>query len=572
MILSLVVSLAADAVAVALLAWVTWRAAADRSPPNATPFAAMAGGLTLWAVMSMLSELSPVWSAGAGVAALVQMVSVVFVPGIWLVYVLGYTGRGTGLTRPRIAMFVLLALPLVGAAVALEGDPTRMEIQRSLAWLVATELMLLFAVYTYAAFVYLRYGWNHGRISKGQLAALFGAISAPYVVGAWRDGGPVVDGVTAGLLLSGLLLAVAIRRYPVLTGFPKADYVARSRVVEALQEAVIVVDWDGHVLDANAAAEMLFDRSTRAMIGSPLASIAEGIDESTLAPGETGVVTLRTTKGRRQFQFTVSAVEGADDGGEPVARAVLLRDVTDQRTREQRLSVLNRVLRHNVRNKLDVILAHAEHVEDESHRTAIRESAAELASISRKARDAEAVMTDSSGAPSTVDLAAVAREVAESARADHPDSSVSVEAPERLPITSHRTVVRRLVTELVENAIVHADGAARVEIELGTTDDGTPQLRVADDGPGIPDRERELLTGTGETQLEHGLGVGLWFVNWAVSQLGAELAFERADADGTVAVVWFHGAELPTSDDAPGVTANDDGPDGTTNDDAPNEP
>ncbi|OTF01936.1 histidine kinase N-terminal 7TM domain-containing protein [Halorubrum sp. SD683] len=563
MILSLAASLAADAVAVALLAWVAWRAAEDRSPPNATPFAAMAAGLSLWAVLSMLSELSPVWSAGAGVAAIAQMLPVVFVPGIWLVYVLGYTGRGTGLTRPRIAMFVLLALPLVGAAVAFEGDPSRMEVMRSLASLVGTELMLLFAVYTYAAFVFLRYGWNHGRISKGQLAAQLGAVSAPYVVGTWRDGGPIVDGVTAGLLLSGVLLAVAIRRYPVLTGFPKADYVARSRVVEALQEAVIVVDWDGHVLDANAAAETLFDRSTRAMIGSPVASIADGIDEAALSPGETGVVTLRTTKGRRQFQFTVSAVEGADDGGEPVARAVLLRDVTDQRTREQRLSVLNRVLRHNVRNKLDVILAHAEHVENETHRAAIRESATELASLSRKARDAEAVMTDSVGAPSTVDLADVAREVARSAREDHPESSVSVEAPGSLPVSSHGTVVRRLVSELVENAIVHADDPARVEIELDTTADGTPQLRVADDGPGIPDRERELLTGTGETQLEHGLGVGLWFVNWAVSQLGAELAFERADADGTVVVVRFHGAELPTGDDAPGGPASDDDPNET---------
>ncbi|QKY21797.1 PAS domain-containing protein (plasmid) [Halolamina sp. CBA1230] len=563
MILSLAASLAADAVAVALLAWVAWRAAEDRSPPNATPFAAMTGGLALWAVLSMLSELSPVWSGGAVVAALAQMVPVVFVPGIWLVYVLGYTGRGTGLTRPRIAMFVLLALPLVGAAVTFEGDPSMQEIQRSLASLVGTELMLLFAVYTYAAFVFLRYGWNHGRISKGQLAAQLGAVSAPYVVGTWRDGAPIVDGVTAGLLLSGVLLAVAIRRYPVLTGFPKADYVARSRVVEALQEAVIVVDWDGHVLDANAAAETLFDRSTRAMIGSPVASIADGIDEAALSPGETGVVTLRTTKGRRQFQFTVSAVEGADDGGEPVARAVLLRDVTDQRTREQRLSVLNRVLRHNVRNKLDVILAHTEHVEDETHRAAIRESATELASLSRKARDAEAVMTDSVGAPSTVDLADVVREVARSAREDHPESGVSVEAPGSLPVRSHGTVVRRLVSELVENAIVHADGSARVEIELDTTDDGTPQLRVADDGPGIPDRERELLTGTGETQLEHGLGVGLWFVNWAVSQLGAELAFERADADGTVVVVRFHGAELPTGDDAPEGTASDDDPNET---------
>jgi signal transduction histidine kinase len=540
-ILVLSASIAADVVAVALLAWATWRAVDDRSRPNAAPFVALTGGLLLWALLSLVSELPHAWSVGSGRAAIVQVLPIVFIPAVWLVYVLGYTGRGTGLTRPRIAMFVLLALPLVGAAITFNGDPSMEEVQRSLASLAGTELMLLFVVYVYAGFVFLRYGWNHARISKGQLLVQVGAVSAPYVVGTWRDGNHIVDGVTAGLLLSGVLLLFALRQYPVLTGFPKADYVARSRVVEALQEAVIVVDWDGHVLDANVTAEELFNRSTRAMIDTPVASIVDGIDGADLSPGSTGVTALRTAKGYRQFQFTVSAVEG-DEGGDPVARAVVLRDVTDQQTREQRLSVLNRVLRHNLRNKLDVILAHADHIAEGTHRRAIRESAADLASTSRKARDAEALMTDSSDSPSPVDLVSVAREVATTAREEYPEDSVSVQGPDHLCIASQPTVVRRLVTELVENGIVHSSDPDRVEINVDRTADGTPRLRVTDDGPGIPDRERELLTGSGETQLEHGLGVGLWFVNWAVNQLGAELEFERADADGTVVVVSFHGA------------------------------
>jgi signal transduction histidine kinase len=187
-----------------------------------------------------------------------------------------------------------------------------------------------------------------------------------------------------------------------------------------------------------------------------------------------------------------------------------------------------------------VILAHADHVEDDTHRTAIQHSASELASVSRKAREAEAVMTDSVSAPSAVDIAAVAHEVAATARDDYPDSSISVTAPERLQLTSYRTVVRRLMTELVENAIVHSDDPARVEIEVGTTADDIPQLRIADNGPGIPDRERDLLTESSETQLEHGLGVGLWFVNWAVNQLGAELEFQSTGTTGTTVVVRFH--------------------------------
>jgi PAS domain S-box-containing protein len=542
MLLSLGLSVFVDVIAVGLLTWVTWQTAKDRSPPNAVPFALMTGSLLLWAFLSLISEFPNAWGVGSNLAAIAQVIAVVFLPAIWLVYVLGYIGRETGFTLLRGALFVLLALPLIGAAATFEGDPTREEIRRSLASLVGAELFLLFIIYVYAAFLFLRYGWNHGRVSRTQVGIQLGAISAPYVIGGWLDGSSIIDGVTGGLLVSGVLLAVAIQRYPVLTGFPKADYVARSRVVESLQEAVVVVDWEANILDANVTAEGLFGWTTQDVIGTPLNAAVDGFDGVDLSAGTTEVVSIQTTKGRRQFQYTVSDVERdtSDSDEEPVARTVVFRDVTDQRTREQRLSVLNRVLRHNARNKLDVILAHADHVEGDTHRTAIQNSASELASVSRKAREAEAVMTDSVNAPSTVDIAAVAHDVAATARDEYPDSSISVTAPEQLQLTSYRTVVRRLMIELVENAIVHSDDPARVDIEVETTADDIPQLRIVDNGPGIPDRERELLTESSETQLEHGLGVGLWFVNWAVSQLGAELEFQSAGTTGTTVVVRFY--------------------------------
>lgn len=539
----LVVSLALDSVAVAWFAWVTYDVVTDRAPPNAGAFGALTGGLLLWALCSLLSEFPHAWGIGANLAGIAQLVPAVFVPGLWLVYVLGYTGRETGLTRVRIAVFVLLALPLVGAVATFSGDPTESAVRRSLASLVGTALLLLVGIYTYSVFIFLRYGWSHRRVSKPQLAVQIGAVSAPYAVGAIGDGAAVVDGVTGGLLLSGMLSIVAVRRYPVLMRFPKTPYVARSRVVEALQEAVIVIDWEGAVLDVNTAAERYLDDSAARLIATPLSAVVDEFAGESLSPGSTGTVGLQTADGRRLFQYTVSAVGGTTtaESADPIARAVVLRDITDRRTREQRLSVLTRVLRHNVRNTLDVILAHADHVQDESHRTAIRQRARDLESTSRKARAAEAVMTESSGEPSLVDLTAVVADVATEARIDHPACTVSVSTATDASIRSHRSVVRRLVAELVENALVHSEPAATVAITVGTATDGTPRIVVGDDGPGIPERERALLSKPSETPLEHGLGVGLWFVNWAVSQLGAELSFPHADETGTTVVVRFDG-------------------------------
>lgn len=549
----LVMSVTVDVVAVGILASVTGRVLRDRSPPNATTFAAVSGGLLVWAIFSLFSEFPHAWGIGANLAGIAQILPIVFLPALWLVYVLGYTGRGTKLTKRRIAIFVALVLPLAAGVATFQGAPDVEEIQRSLASLVGTELLLIVAIYTYAAVIFVKYGWNHGRVSKTQLVAQLSVVSAPYVAGIWRDNDVVFDGVTIGLLVSGVLLTVLIRQYPVLTGFPKADYVARSRMVEALREAVVVIDWDGRILDVNASAEELLGESTQALIGTALASPLGGVDTADLSPGTSGTVSLQTAKGYRQFQISVSAVESedADTDSEPVARAVLFRDITDKRTREQRLTVLNRVLRHNVRNKLDVILAHAERVPDDSHRDSIRNSVSDLMSVSQKARDAESVMTDSNAVPSTIDLVATVRAVASSIEADYPEASISMSAPDSLKITSHEAIVEQLATELVENAVIHADNPVAVDVDVYTDGDGTPVLRVEDTGPGLPDHERHLLTDADETQHNHGLGVGLWFVRWAVTQLGATLTVERASSEGTVILVRFFGTAADTDRSPP---------------------
>jgi signal transduction histidine kinase len=265
-----------------------------------------------------------------------------------------------------------------------------------------------------------------------------------------------------------------------------------------------------------------------------------------LHPGATGTVTLRTTAGRREFQYSVSAVDGdpGDDGSTPTARAVVLRDVTDRQTREQRLTVLNRVLRHNVRNDLDVVLAHAERIEDEDLRAAITDRATDLVEIGEKARAAEGVMTASTESPERVDVTEIAATVVEDHRREHPESDVSLSGRDELTLSSHPTLLGRLLAELVENAIVHNDAdAPTVEVSVTAGPDGTAELAVADDGPGIPEREAKVLSNGPETQLEHGRGMGLWLVNWATAQLGGDLTFDRSDAAGTVATVRLHDVE-----------------------------
>jgi signal transduction histidine kinase len=513
------------------------------------------------AVLALGSELAAA-VAGPNVTSTLELGVLgigLIVPGVWTVYVLGYSGRGTGLTRQRIVMLFGTVVPvfLVGALVTVAvlqlPDSIGGPVFGGLLALLAVSLLYPFALFVYAAYVLIRLGRRHDRISNPQIAVLLLAISAPYLGGTLGTSGVTADGVTVGLLTTGVLFAIAVRQYPVMTGFPRSESVARRRVVESLREGVGVLDWDGYVLDANETTAQLFDRPSDAIVGEPVESIVDGIEGADTSAGATGVVTLRTTKGRRQFQYSVSAVDSTgnsdDTGSDPVARAVVFRDVTDRRTREQRLTVLNRILRHNVRNELDVVLAHADRIEDETLEGGIRESATDLVELSEKAREAEEIMQASTELPEPVDLVAIAREVAEQYRTGVPESEITLFCPDELTITSHQTVIRKLLSELVDNAVSHVDGSRpRVKIEVRSRGETTAEIVVSDDGPGIPDRERAVLTDGTETPLEHGRGIGLWTVKWAVTQLGGEIDFEANDSEGSVVNVRLHDAEYVSDD------------------------
>jgi signal transduction histidine kinase len=528
-----------DGVAVLLLGWTTWTVLQAREHASAWTFAVAVGTMACWALFSLLAESSSALgvSVVGDLATFGQLGCALLLPGIWTVYALGYTGRGTGLTRWRVVMFAGIAAPVVlSGAVIAAGLPTT-TIERLVASLAGTAILTLLILIVYATYLLVDLGWNHARVSKHQVLVLSLAVTAPYLAGMLGDGHPAANGVTVGFLTAGGLFAIAVRRYPVLTVFPKAEHIARTRVVETLQEAVLVLDWDDHVLDANGTVGQVFDQPPASLIGQPVQAVADEFAQLDLTVGTTGTSTLQTTKGRRRFQYSVSAVE---DDATQVAKTVLLRDVTDQQTREQRLAVLNRILRHNLRNKLDIVLAHAEQIDDDTLRSGVQENAEDLVVLSEKARKAEDVMQDSLGPPERTNITALVTTVAAEFRAEYPASEIDVTCPEECLIESHPALLREVLAELIENALTHTDRSTpRIEITVNT-DAPAVELTVTDNGPGIPECERQILTEGAESQLKHSQGIGLWFVNWAVTQLGGTLSFGDRDSQGSTVTVRLH--------------------------------
>jgi signal transduction histidine kinase len=210
------------------------------------------------------------------------------------------------------------------------------------------------------------------------------------------------------------------------------------------------------------------------------------------------------------------------------------------REREQRMAVLNRVLRHNVRNEMNVILGYAEVIAENAARDDIRRSAEtirrrgnRLVQASDQARwlGQQLDVED----PQTVDLAAEAEDIVTEVAAEHPEATVSLSAPDSV----HVRAVPQIgiaIQNLVENACVHHDGTPTVEVQI-ETDSDEAHLSVADDGPGIPTQELSVLQSGEETPLEHGSGLGLWVTKWLVDRSGGTIDFRENDPHGSVVIL-----------------------------------
>ena len=95
-----------------------------------------------------------------------------------------------------------------------------------------------------------------------------------------------------------------------------------------------------------------------------------------------------------------------------------------------------------------------------------------------------------------VDLNALCREAVENLAIMAVERGIDLGfdgAPAPLPVNGHPTLLREMTTNLVENALRYAPRGGTVTVRVRAAGGSTVALRVEDDGPGIPEEEREKV-------------------------------------------------------------------------------
>lgn len=148
---------------------------------------------------------------------------------------------------------------------------------------------------------------------------------------------------------------------------------------------------------------------------------------------------------------------------------------------------------------------------------------------------------------SPVDVAALVQDVVAKARVRAPQVTLDVASGGPVPpLLADADKLEQVVTNLVDNAILHGGGAP-VRVGVEATDD-TVRVTVADEGPGIaPELMPTLFTkfGRGRTDQRAGSGLGLFVSRGLVRAHGGQIRFDEHAEQGAVVHV-----ELPREDTA----------------------
>lgn len=333
-------------------------------------------------------------------------------------------------------------------------------------------------------------------------------------------------------------------------GLQKSEEVLQT-LIQSSPAAIVTLDEAGKIDIWNQSAREMFGWEQADIRGEdpPMFTTdaearmqdirAKLFGEATVTDIHVKCVTANDTR----LDISLSASPLYDAEGNMYGTMFLMTDISERKQRAQRLNVMSRVLRHNIRNELNIVLGRVQLVRDtvpeeqRKHLDQATEGIHELLDLSEKAKSVQQLLDDDPDDQNVLDVGETLENVVSRVHEEYGDVTVRTVAETDADAVISAEGFYRVLWELLENAIQHNDSdepAVEVKRELEETSDGELlAIRVSDDGPGIPADEIAVVERGEEDALSHGSGIGLWTVRWIVDQSGGEIQFDDSDLGGT---------------------------------------
>ena len=248
-------------------------------------------------------------------------------------------------------------------------------------------------------------------------------------------------------------------------------------------------------------------------------------------------------------------VSNSGTWGATIGVLVGIYDLRIQATNEtvveqkERFEFLNQILRHEILNNMNLILAKVQRLEDHVDPSAdddlatVREQGHDIVSLIQRVRIlTKPELRETEDFTEAVRLGALLDQQLSQARSAYRNATFDVvgEFPDNVSVRAD-DLLEEVVHNLLHNGIRHND-KEEPHVQVAVEVDGElVRLRVSDNGPGIPDEEKQAVFERGNmSDHSQGGGLGLYIVDMLVRSYGGDIWVEDSDLGGAAFVT-----ELP---------------------------
>ena len=529
-------------------------------------FAAMTGAIAIWTGFSALKLLSTDPTVQFQSYLLLHVGSAAVGP-LLLLFALAYTDRSHWLT-PSLSVGVFV-VPVAFVALLITNphdvaiiDTRVVDADGLVVWRADRGPAHVALSFVYAALmaaltlaVVLYESVRTGRTYYPQAALLTVAVVAPIgasfltVAGVPPFGREGVNLVPAAAGLSVAALGVATFRYRLLD-LPPLAYTTAMR---NSPDGVLVLDSNGRVVHSNESVGQLLGVSPP-FTGRPAdAVLPEPCDET--ADGRT--VEIATSEGDRFLELRSQPLRSQET---TVGRVIVLRDVTAQKRYERSLELrneqgelLNQLVRHDIRNEMGLVLGLLRRVEPElerlredtpevhdrlaEHTDRIRSNCEHVVDLTETVGELLQTIDQREREPRPVEVAPVLEEQLEGVAAAFEDARIEAESEIPDATVYADEMLSSLFYNLLTNAVVHNDDPQPEVTVTAVESDDWIDVSIADDGPGLPEGPKDLLTGETPLSEYEGAGYGLYIVRSLAEGYGAELSVAHNRPTGSIVTI-----------------------------------
>jgi PAS domain S-box-containing protein len=320
--------------------------------------------------------------------------------------------------------------------------------------------------------------------------------------------------------------------------------------LRALPDGVVVVEADGTVAYANAAAERLAGASSDQLTGQPVDTVLPLLDEAGNAwwtcsdklramPSVRGVppreLSLAAAGRAVRVDLAARFVRGPD--GKVVQAICVLRDASARRRAEAARGELISTLSHELRSPLtsvkgftSTLLHRWDRFTDEQKRHMLTTVNADADRVTRLIKELLDVSRIDAGRlelnRQLIDLPLVTQDVIGRFELQADGHQFLIEFPAGFPeVYADRDKVEQVLTNLVENAVKYSEGGT-VTVS-GEVVDGAVEVAVRDQGVGIPADQLTLIFTKFYRRAGHGAptgtGLGLFITRGLVEAHGGRI-------------------------------------------------